>query len=117
MAEAPAKTHLEEIAEVWIHHFLEAEGNILVSLMLKQEVSDGHHEVTCHIGVKNASPEVSTVQRRMSRSLPASRRRGISPTRTVSRSPARCSKRRRSRSHGRSSGRSSVRSHIASSTL
>ncbi|CAL5048520.1 unnamed protein product [Urochloa decumbens] len=46
---------------------------------------------------ENASPEVSPVQRRISRSPPVSRRRSIDRTRSVSRSPVR-SKRRRSRS-------------------
>ncbi|CAL5039241.1 unnamed protein product [Urochloa decumbens] len=46
---------------------------------------------------ENASPEVSPVQRRISRSPPVSRRRSIDRTRSVSRSPVR-SKRRRSQS-------------------
>ncbi|CAN6194549.1 unnamed protein product [Urochloa humidicola] len=55
----------------------------------------------------NASPEVSPVQRRISRSPPVSRRRSIDRTRSVSRSPVR-SKRWQSRSHKRSSGRNSA---------
>ncbi|CAM0150584.1 unnamed protein product [Urochloa decumbens] len=59
---------------------------------------------------ENASPEVSPVQRRTSRSPPVSRRRSIDRTRSVSRSPRVRSKRRRSRSHERSSGRNSAHS-------
>ncbi|RLM54601.1 peptidyl-prolyl cis-trans isomerase CYP95 isoform X3 [Panicum miliaceum] len=49
---APAGARLEVLAEVWIHHFLEAEAKLLVPLVLKQEVSVGDRGVTCHGGAR-----------------------------------------------------------------
>lgn len=50
--EAPAGACLETLAEVWIHHFLEAEAKVLVPMVLKKEVSVGGQGVTCHGGVR-----------------------------------------------------------------
>jgi len=50
--EAPAGARLDVLAEVLIHHFLEAEAKIQVPLVLKQEFSVGDRGVTCLGGTR-----------------------------------------------------------------
>ena len=50
--EAPAGARLDVLAEVLIHHFLEAEAKMQVPLVLKQEVLVGDRGVTCHGGTR-----------------------------------------------------------------